>query len=153
MRLLQRNLRPVWFSLYLRKEKIFDGDGYNTSERTLIYTPPRRKFFSISPARGYTQTEIFGNLESYDLILITDDMNCPIDEDSVLFVELTPEAGEFKRYNYVVRRVAKSLNFIAYAVSKVDATAKIDLSINYAVDAESCYAVDEDRRYAVANDS
>lgn len=34
---------------------------------------------------------MFGNLESYDKVLITDDMSCPIDENTVLFIDKEPE--------------------------------------------------------------
>ena len=63
---------------------------------------------------------MFGNLESYDKVIITDDMDCPIDENTVLFIDKDPEFKDGKpTFDYTVRRVAKSLNTISYAVSKV----------------------------------
>ena len=63
---------------------------------------------------------MFGNLESYDKVLITDDMNCPIDENTVLFIDKEPQVVKDKPlYDYTVKRVAKSLNSISIAVSKV----------------------------------
>ena len=64
---------------------------------------------------------MFGNLESYDKVLITDDMSCPIDENTVLFVDKEPEFSQegVPLFDYRVRRVAKSLNNISYAISKV----------------------------------
>ena len=76
---------------------------------------------SVSTASGYTQANMFGNLESYDKVLITDDMSCPIDENTVLFIDKEPEVDSRGRpvFDYTVRRVARSLNSISYAVSKV----------------------------------
>ena len=48
-------------------------------------------------------------------------MSCPISEDTVLFVDKEPEYdGEKPLYDYVVKRVAKSLNSISIAISKVN---------------------------------
>lgn len=50
----------------------------------------------------------------------TDDMSCPIDENTVLFVDSKPGYRQGKpAFDYTVKRVAKSLNTISYAVSKV----------------------------------
>ena len=93
MKLMKRNLQPVWYALYDTKEPIRDEKG-----------------------------DMFGNLESYDKVLITDDMSCPIDENTVLFIDREPtfNADGSPAFDYIVRRVAKSLNNISYAVSKVN---------------------------------
>ena len=73
---------------------------------------------NVSPATGFAQTDVFGYLESYDKVLITDDMDCPIDENTVLFIDKEPQVVDGKpMYDYTVKRVAKSLNSISYAVS------------------------------------
>ena len=48
-------------------------------------------------------------------------MTCPIDENTVLFVDKEPEydADGTPIYDYFVRRVAKSLNCISIAIAKV----------------------------------
>lgn len=67
-----------------------------------------------------TQENADLNLDSYDKVLITDDMSCPIDENTVLFVDSKPGYRQGKpAFDYTVKRVAKSLNTISYAVSKV----------------------------------
>ena len=65
--------------------------------------------------------EQFGNFVSYDKVIITDDLKCPIDENTVLFLDKKPEYREngTPLYDYIVKRVAKSRNFISYAVQKV----------------------------------
>ena len=54
-------------------------------------------------------------------MIVTDDLSCPIDENTVLFIDKEPEYDDNGNplYDYIVKRVAKSLNSISYAVSKV----------------------------------
>lgn len=76
---------------------------------------------NVSAATGSAQVEQFGNFISYDKVIVTDNLSCPIDENTVLFVDKEPEydADGNPLYDYIVRRVAKSLNSISYAISKV----------------------------------
>ena len=54
-------------------------------------------------------------------MIVTDDLLCPIDENTVLFIDKEPGYTEdgTPLYDYIVKRVARSLNSISYAVSKV----------------------------------
>ena len=118
MKLQQRNLVDIWYSLYQGETKIIDDNGYETGEKGIARGNPVQIRCSVSPASGQSQIETFGNLESYDKIIITDDLTCPIDENTVLFIDNVPDdSGE--NFDYQVKRAAKSLNFIAYAISKV----------------------------------
>jgi len=120
MKLMKRNLTSVHYCLYKERVALKDADGYETGEYGVGYAEPVKLMCSVSPATGYAQTEMFGNLESYDKVLITDDMDCPIDENTVLFIDKEPAFKDGKpTYDYTVRRVARSLNAISYAVSKV----------------------------------
>lgn len=120
MKLMKRNLTPVHYCLYSERIPLTDDNGYETGEYKVGYGEAVQLMCSVSPATGYAQAEMFGNLESYDKVLITDDMTCPIDENTVLFIDKVPEfEGGKPKYDYTVRRVAKSLNAISYAVSKV----------------------------------
>lgn len=120
MKLMKRNLTPVHYCLYSERVPLKDDDGYETGEYKVGYGEAVQLMCSVSPAMGYAQAEMFGNLESYDKVLITDDMTCPIDENTVLFIDKEPEFEDGKpKYDYTVRRVAKSLNAISVAVSKV----------------------------------
>ena len=120
MKLMRRNLKPVYYCLYNKRQPLLDDEGNETGEYTVGYEKPVKIMCSVSPATGNAQSEMFGNLESYDKVLITDDMTCPIDENTVLFVDSKPGYKQGKpTYDYTVRRVAKSLNTISYAISKV----------------------------------
>lgn len=120
MKLMKRNLKPIWYCLYEGETVLKDEDGYETGEKGLAYSEPVKTFCNVSPATGYAQTDVFGNLESYDKVVVVDNKDCPIDENTVLFIDKEPEFKDSKPvFDYTVRRVAKSLNHISYAVSKV----------------------------------
>ena len=120
MRLQRRNLQSVWYCLFDKEVPVFE-DGYETGEKDISYHDPVELQCNVSPASGYAQLNTFGNLDSYDKVLLIDNMSCPIDENTVLFVDKQPAYDKTGKplYDYTVRRVAKSLNVIAVAVSKV----------------------------------
>ena len=137
MRCLDRNKRPFWYCLYKEKTAVIDEFGNETGESIVTYYDPVRMEANISQATGQSLTEQFGNLENYDKVIVTTDMDCPIDEHSVLFIDKCPEFTNALThtptaittvddeivvpvYDYTVRRVAKSLNSISIAVRKVD---------------------------------
>lgn len=121
MRLMKRNLSAVYYCQYDSEQPKVDDDGYETGEKQVTYKRPVKLMCSVSPATGYAQVNMFGNLESYDKVLVTDDVRCPIDENTVLFIDKKPEFNSegVPLFDYRVRRVAKSINSISYAVSKV----------------------------------
>ena len=144
MKALVRNKQKFYYALYDGTEPITDEYGNETGEPIVKYSEPVEMWANISTANGYAQTEQFGNLDSYDKVLVTDDLNCPIDEHSVLFIEtvpattevttheviesetvlgddeIIPKTEEVPKYDYIVKRVAKSLNSISIAIRKVD---------------------------------
>ena len=120
MKLMKRNLSTIHYCLYIGRTPITDANGHETGEYRMEYDKPAELKCSVSPATGYAQVNMFGNLESYDKVIVTDNMNCPIDENTVLFIDKEPEFKDGQpTFDYTVRRVAKSLNTISYAVSKV----------------------------------
>lgn len=121
MRTMLINQRTFYYALYNGKQPIVDGEGYETGELKVSYKPPVAMRANISPNTGRTEIMEFGNLDRYDAVIVTDDMSCPIDEETVLFIDSEPTFDELglPLYNYTVRRVAKSINMIAIAVSKV----------------------------------
>ena len=146
MRDLKRNQTEFWYCLLIpnTQEAIVDEYGNETGELIPSYRKAVQMRANISPATGQNQVEQFGNLDSYDKVIVTCDMSCPIDENSVLFIDKRPEYTEVQtheiiegqalyaddevvektyelpKYNYIVKRVAKSLNGISIAVRKVD---------------------------------
>lgn len=121
MRTLKRNKVPFWYLLYDSKTSITDSDGNETGEEQVTYKAAVMEFGNVSAATGSAQIEQFGSLAGYDKVIVIDNPFCPIDENSVLFVDKAPEydAEGKPLFDYVVKRVAKSLNSISYAASKV----------------------------------
>lgn len=121
MRLMSRNKRAIWYRLFLGTEKVVDEDGYETGESHVIYGTPTRMMAVVSSEFGRDQIEMFGDFQRYDKVVTTDDIKCPVTENSVLYVDKGPgELGAGDDYDYIVKRVSKSLNSISYAISKVD---------------------------------
>ena len=143
MKCLHRNKRPFYYCLYKGEIEILDEYGNLSGEKIVTYEDGVMEMANISTATGQSNTEQFGNLENYDKVIVIDDLDCPIDENSVLFIDKEPEFTEAETneviesdtlfgedsyvshsykipvYDYIVRRVAKSLNSISIAVSKV----------------------------------
>jgi hypothetical protein len=59
---------------------------------------------------------MFGINGSFDKILITDDMSCPISDTSIIWIDAPTTSAN----DYVVVRVAKALNHITYAITQVE---------------------------------
>lgn len=121
MRCLERNKRPFHYALYKESQPVKDEYGNETGQYRILYDEPVLARANVSAATGEAQMEQFGNLITYDRVIISDDMDCPITEDSVLCVDVEPShnADGDLVYDYIVRRVARSLNTVSYAISKV----------------------------------
>lgn len=121
MKVMERNKVKFWYMLYQQKEDIVDDDGYETGEHTMTYAEAVEAQGSISPNSGSVYKRPFGNFLDYDKVIVLDDMSCPIDESTVLFVDKEPEYDEDGNplYDYIVNRVTQTMNFIAVAISRV----------------------------------
>lgn len=121
MKTMERNKQMFFYLLYDRKEPVKDGDGNETGEETVVYKEAVSARANVSAATGASQVEQFGSLTGYDKVIVTDDLSCPIDENTVLFLDKELEYGEDGKplYDYMVKRVAKSLNSVSIAVTKV----------------------------------
>ena len=121
MRNLERNKRRFYYALYKGCVCLKDEYGNLTGEVKTEYSDPVSAEGNISAAAGAAQTEQFGTLLSYDKVIIIDDMECPIDENSILFIDSAPayDSDNNPGYDYVVIRVSKSFNCISYAISRV----------------------------------
>lgn len=121
MKVMERNKRTFWYCLYDRKEPIIDDDGNETGEEQIVYKPAQSLRANISAASGSSQVEQFGNLAGYDKVIVLDDTSCLIDENTVLFIDKEPEYDDDGKplYDYMVKRVAKSLNSVSIAATKV----------------------------------
>ena len=117
MRCLQRNLRPFYYALYDGQAALKDDAGNETGEYEVLYKTPVKARGNISAAKGDATVQPFGNDIQYDLVIVMDTPNTPIDEHAVLYIDNTPDQSP----DYEVRKVARSLNTAAIAISHLHA--------------------------------
>lgn len=132
MKCMQRNKSSFFYALYEGKEEIEDDYGNATGEYAVKYGNPTHYSANISAAKGETSTRQFGESEDYDKIIVFDNEAPLIDEYSVLWVDTKPSLNEdgslvkddngntVTPYDYIVKKVAKSLNVVSIAISKVN---------------------------------
>lgn len=131
MRCLNRNKVKFYYALYERREPILNAQGRPSGQHKVIHGNPIKEYANISAAKGETQTRQFGENESYDKVIVKDIGTCPIDEYSILWVDTVPLLNEdgslmvdekgaiVTPHDYVVKKVAKSMNAVSIAISKV----------------------------------
>ena len=122
MRNLRRNRSRFYYALYVDKTPVRDEWGNLTGEYEIQYSEPVESWGNVSAARGEATTRQFGEDEGYDRVIVLDDPTVPIDTTSVLWVDSHPEhgaEGKVSPYDYIVKKVAVSLNSVSIAVSKV----------------------------------
>jgi hypothetical protein len=123
MRCLLKNKRPVYYSLFEGTQLGYDDNGLEYFSPKLIYGDPVKIMVNVSPARGKVDDEQFGLNDRYDKVIVTDDMNIPVDNASRLWVDTVPEINSDGStdtpHDYVVTKVAKGLYSVSIAITKV----------------------------------
>ena len=132
MKCMSQNKSRFFYACYISKEPILDDYGNWIGEYDIQYDRPKSFFANISGATGKTVTQLFGENKNYDKVMIMDNDAPPIDEYSILWIDCVPELDSEGKlalnehnemitpHDYVVKKVAKSLNNVSIAVSKVD---------------------------------
>ncbi|SCJ99908.1 Uncharacterised protein [uncultured Eubacterium sp.] len=132
MRAMLRNKSKFHYALYKGKIPKTDEYGNVTGEYELVYENPVEFAANISAAKGETTTRQFGESEGYDKVIVMDNDAPPIDEYTVLWVDTIPQVdtdgalaksdtGEIiTPYDYIVKKVARSLNSVSIAICKVN---------------------------------
>ena len=127
MRCLRRNLVRIFYANYIDREAVKDEYGNLTGEYKLQYGNPQEVEGNVSAARGEVITRQFGDDESYDRVIVMDDLNVPIEKSSILWIEnmpvIKPDGTTDTPHDYIVKQVAPSLNSVSIAVSKVNVRA------------------------------
>lgn len=131
MRCMVRNKSYFYYALYDGQTELKDEYGNATGQYDISYADPVKTLGNVSAAQGEIQSRQFGDSETYDKVIVLDNPSTPIDEYSILWVdtvlELTEdghlaldEKGEVKTpHDYIVKKVARSLNGVSIAISKV----------------------------------
>jgi len=123
VRTRQRIARTFYYRLYTGEVEIVDDYGNPTGQVYKTYAAPVAFKANISPPSGEDVIDIFGAIERYDRVIQTCDMSCPIDENSVLYIDTTPTQGldgVWSAHDYIVSRVSPSVNTIRIGCTKVN---------------------------------
>jgi hypothetical protein len=145
MRVLSRNKKDLWFANRQSESYVTDTNGLKTGEKQQTYATPQKIRVSMSMSsgannlgsQGMATLEPFGITTAYTHNAVTEDMNCPMDEEALVWYEIEPTRtvtvtktvnGETVTeeqevpvpHNFVVVRKAKSLNHLIYYLKEVD---------------------------------
>lgn len=119
MRTLNKNKQTIYYALYIVSTELRDSNGLRTGEKEITYSTPEALKVNVSAGRGDIDLEIFGINSNYTKTFVTTDLNCPIEEDTIIWFD----EDIANPHNYVVVGKAKSLNSITYAIKEVDVSA------------------------------
>ena len=153
MRVLSRNKRDLWFANRLSETYVTDSNGLKTGEKNQTYGTPQKIRVSMSMSsgannlgsQGMVALDPYGLTTAYTHNAVTEDMNCPLDEEALVWYERTPTRMETRTrtveetidgevtthiiteqvevpvpHNFVVVRKAQSLNHLIYYLREVD---------------------------------
>ncbi len=134
MRNLLYNMQPVWYALLESKTELVDEYGNNTGTYKLHYSAPVKKYMSVRWNIGDVMLNPFGLNEDGRRRLATDDLNCPIELGTILWIDIEPdENGEdgAVKHNYELSgSVERSLNQLVYLVCEVKASDGAEQSVS-----------------------
>lgn len=131
MKTLMRNKSEFWYALYQSREQITDEYGNVTGEYKLTWSNPKSFWANVSAAKGEISTRQFGESETYDKVIVADNSLPAIDEYTVLWIDSVPTLNKdgslavddngavITPHDYIVKKLAKSLNSVSIAISKV----------------------------------
>ena len=118
-----RNKRKFYYALYIDKNELKDEYDNVTGEYEVLYGNPIETAGNVSGAMGEMQSRQFGGSESYDKVIVLDNPETPINEYSILWVDTLPHLNKDGTtdtpHDYIVKKVAKSLNSVSFAIRKV----------------------------------
>ena len=124
MRTLDYNKRTFYYCLFSDKTKIFDADGNFTGDYKSGYAEAVAAKGNISASTGSAEIEQFGTGIEYDKVIVLQGTDWDIDEHTVLFIDAEPsyqdENHTKPNYNYIVTKVAISLNHTTLAIKRVE---------------------------------
>lgn len=123
MRCMVRNKQKFYYASYIKTNELIDEYGNKTGEYEVSYSNPIETKGNISGAQGEVQIRQFGESESYDKVIVLDNIDTPIDEYAILWVDSLPLLNDDGTTNtphdYIVKKVSRTINSVSIAISKV----------------------------------
>lgn len=157
MHVLERNKQYLWYANPNGVDYVVDGNGYKTGEKTITYTQPVKVRMSMAissgannlGSQGIAELERYGIVTGYTHKAVTDDLNCTMGEESLVWYKIEPTVTETKTvtrtvtetvdgeevttqvteevttetpvpHNFKVVRKSQSLNHLIYYLKEVD---------------------------------
>lgn len=145
MRVLARNKKDIWYATRASASYVTDNNGLKTGEKTQTYNAPVKARMSMAissgannlGSQGIAELEPYGIVTGYTARAVTEDMTCPMDEQSRIWYGIEPTHTETHTtivngqtvteevevpnpHNYKVVRKAKSLNHLIFYLKEVD---------------------------------
>lgn len=115
MQTLGRNKRIFYYALFVGSSERIDSDGNRTGTYDVQYGTPTPYRANILTRQNTITLEPQG-LASRDVTgFDTSDMNCPINEGSIIWLDVNTS----QPHNFVVRSRVKTLNSIHYDLEEV----------------------------------
>lgn len=145
MRVLNRNKQTLWYANPTGATAVTDENGFKTGEKEITYGTPVsvRMSMAISSgannlgSQGMAELEPYGVITGYTHRAVTEDLNCPMNEESLVWYKIEPTHEEQQEqtvngetvtvtvtvqnpHNFKVVRKAISLNHLIYYLKEVD---------------------------------
>ena len=133
MRVLERNKQDIWFANPVGMEYATDENGFKTGEKVITYGTATKARMSMAissgannlGSQGISSVEPYGIVTGYTHRAVTEDLNCPMGEESRVWFGIEPiQTVDNKErsvpHNFEVVRKAKSLNHLIYYLKEVD---------------------------------
>ena len=146
MHVLERNKQDVWYANPSSTTYATDSNGFKTGEKTITYSAATKLRMSMAissgannlGSQGIAEVEPYGIVTGYTHRAVTENLNCPITEESRIWFGILPTRdvqvqqtvnGQITTvtqtvavpHNFEVVRKAKSLNHLIYYLKEVDA--------------------------------
>lgn len=116
MRTLERNKRKLYYATYKTTSPVYE-DGYFTGQYEVEYNDKVELWCNYTASAGEVEQEFFGLADNYDRVLVLKSLPTGFDNRSVLWI-----GKEDGSHNYVVKKIADSLNSYLVAVEQVEVT-------------------------------
>ena len=137
MRILSRNKQDLYYANPTGVTYREDANGYKTGEKNITYGTPTKVRMSMAissgannlGSQGIATVEPYGIITGYTHRAVTEDLSCPMDEESRVWFGILPTRPVTKNgvttevavpHNFEVVRKAKSLNHLIYYLKEVD---------------------------------
>lgn len=134
MRSARANQKTIYYALYNQKvpvyetdengDILYDGDTpIETGDYTVGRGNPIKLKISISAGKGDSEEQPFGTDVQFSRTMNTCNMDLPIDENTVLWIDVKPvikaDGSTDTENDYKVVSTARGLHNVVYAIEKV----------------------------------